>query len=170
MLLKSEGFNELEKMLDELGTLEKGAVAKEMLTAGREEVKKVWLEEIDKNNYRSRTKKEFVKERTKKNPMDQNVKSTKVKENKYGRFTTIYPFSEEERIRRNVPVKMRNAHKAYLLHYGWDDNLPQHIAANGGTPKHYEGSRWVDDVERIGSERAYKVMDEIITKYIQSKG
>ena len=28
--------------------------------------------------------------------MDQNVKSTKVKENKYGRFTTIYPFSEEE--------------------------------------------------------------------------
>lgn len=165
MLLKSEGFNELEKMLDDIGTLERGKISDEALSAGKQEVRKVWLEEIER---RKLDQDDLNYDRT--HQMKKNVKTTKNKENKYGKFATIYPFAEEERKRRGKMVKMRNAEKAYLLHYGWDDNLPQHVAANGGTPKHYEGSRWVDDVEKIGSERAYKVMDEIITNYIQSKG
>lgn len=159
MILKTNGFDDLQKMLDDIGTLEKGNIAEKMLDAGKADVRKVWRDVIGEKDY------------VRLGLMEDKVNATKVKENNFGHFCSIYPFGEEkDRVRRGKTVTMRNAAKAYLLHYGWDGNWPSQIAANHGVPPHFKGSRFVDKIEKIGSEMAHKTMNEIFSQYLQSKG
>ena len=78
MLLKVEGFDDLSKMLDDIGTLERGKISDEALSAGKQEVRKVWLEEIERRKF---DQEDLNYERT--HQMKKNVKTTKNKENEY---------------------------------------------------------------------------------------
>ena len=92
--------------------------------------------------------------------MLKNIKSSRVKTNKYGKFTVTYPMGSERRIRRGKEVEVRHAEKAFYQHYGYFNVL---------TGKFHRGDRWVEIVEIKAEPAAERVMQTIWDKYLQEK-
>lgn len=150
-LFRCEGMEHLEKMLTELSTLDQGRAAEDMLNAGKVQVEKAWKHQIEKHDLK------------KTHLMLNKVNSGKPKHNVYGAFVSTYPYGEEVRTDRNgKKYKVRNATKAFMLHYGF---------YNHATDSFYtEAKGWVDDVEKEAMETATAVMEKIFEQYLNSKG
>lgn len=148
-LFRCEGMEHLEKMFKELSTLEQGKVAEDMLNAGKVEVEKAWKKIIDKRDLK------------RKGLMKSTVKSTKPKHNVYGTFLSTYPFGVEKDTATGKS-RVRNAEKAFYLHYGFMNVRTGHF--------YRDAVGWVDEVEKEAMDKATAVMEKIYENYIRSKG
>lgn len=138
-LLHVEGIDDMTRMLDKISALDEGKVIEDMLKEGAKDVEKAWTDNIIKRDYRD-SRKMLLK-----------VNTGRVKKNQWGRFNTTYPFGVH--VRRWG--KVRNAAKAFYLHYGFPG---------------YTGTRWVDNVEKDASKTAPDTMQKVFDKFIEQKG
>lgn len=145
--LKISGLAQLEKEIAAIAELNGGQIITQMLKEGTKEVKAKWEEE---------TKLRHVDT----GEMLKNIKSSRVKTNKYGKFTVTYPMGSERRIRRGKEVEVRHAEKAFYQHYGYFNVL---------TGKFHRGDRWVEIVEIKAEPAADRVMQTMWDKYLQEK-
>lgn len=144
---KISGLAQLQKEIAAIAELNGGQIITQMLKEGTKEVKTKWEEE---------TKLRHVDT----GEMLKNIKSSRVKTNKYGKFTVTYPMGSEHRIRRGKDVEVRHAEKAFYQHYGYFNVL---------TGKFHRGDRWVEIVEIKAEPAAERVMQTIWDKYLQEK-
>lgn len=144
---KISGLAQLQKEIAAIAELNGGQIITQMLKEGTKEVKTKWEEE---------TKLRHVDT----GEMLKNIKSSRVKTNKYGKFTVTYPMGSERRIRRGKEVEVRHAEKAFYQHYGYFNVL---------TGKFHRGDRWVEIVEIKAEPAAERVMQTIWDKYLQEK-
>lgn len=138
----------MEKLLDDLSVLDKSKCVEDMVNVGRVEVEKAWRHQIKKYHLK------------KSGLMGNNITSSAPKLNTLGCFSTIYPQGwEYYKTGKNKGKKrVRNAAKAFMLHYGF---------YNVRTNQRYEEAMgWVDDVEKEGTETAYKKMYKVYEMYI----
>ena len=148
-LMKCEGLDSLIKKLDSLSTLEKGEVEETMLISGSQDVKKAWIHQID------------VRGLKRSGLMKANITSGKPKTNIYGMFTTIYPQGYEYD-KKTGKKRVRNAEKAFYLHYGFYNHVTDSIYRNA--------IGWVDAVNDEAFRTATATMNKIFENYIKSKG
>lgn len=139
------GLAELQKEIAKIAELDGGQLAKEMLKEGSKDVKKKWEDEV-----------EVLHKRTGK--MLENVKTSRVKKNKYGYYTVTYPMNTEIRVRRGQTIEFRHAEKAFYQHYGWTNNR------NG---KFYQGDRFVELVDIKAEAEATRTMQRIWDNYLK---
>lgn len=143
--LRISGLAELQKEIAKIAELDGGQLAKEMLKEGSKDVKKKWEEEV-----------RVLHRQT--GRMLENVKSSRVKKNKYGHFTVTYPMESETRIRRGQMIEFRHAEKAFYMHYGWTNNR------NG---KFYQGDRFVELIDIKAEAEATRTMQKIWDDYLR---
>lgn len=146
--LKISGLTELQKQIAEIAEMDGGKIANEMLKAGSKEVADTWTNV-------SRQKHVLTGE------MVKNIKSSRIKKNKYGRFTVTYPFGSETRVRRGQIVKVRHAEKAFYQHYGYFNVL---------AGRYIPGDRFVDTIDAEAEPKANKTMQQIWDNYLKKKG
>lgn len=148
-LMRCEGLDSLIKKLDSLSTLEKGQIEETMLLAGSQDVKRAWIHQIEVRGLeRSRL-------------MKKQITSSKPKTNIYGMFTTIYPQGWEYD-EKTGKKRVRNAEKAFYLHYGFYNHQTNEI--------YKEAVGWINDVENEAFRTATATMNKIFENYIKSKG
>ena len=135
--LEVTGLDEVTEQMKNMGQLS-GKVADEMLIAASEEMVPAWKTAITRYGH--------VKTGTMRN----SVKPTKIKPRLGGKEMFVYP-QGYDRTNRKKPV--RNAEKAFVLHYG---------------RKNMNGSHFVDAAETEGEPKAAAAMikrwDEFIEK------
>lgn len=144
---KISGLAQLQKEIAAIAELNGGQIITQMLKEGTKEVKTKWEEETRLRHVDT-------------GEMLKNIKSSRVKTNKYGKFTVTYPMGSERRIRRGKEVEVRHAEKAFYQHYGYFNVL---------TGKFHRGDRWVEIVEIKAEPAAERVMQTIWDKYLQEK-
>ncbi len=144
---KISGLAQLQKEIAAIAELNGGEIIKTMLKEGSKEVKAKWEEETQVRHVYT-------------GEMLDNIKTSRVKKNKYGSFTVTYPMGSEHRIRKGKDVTVRNAEKAFYQHYGYFNVL---------TGKFHRGDRWVEIVDIKAEPAAERVMQNIWDKYLQEK-
>ena len=161
-VMRCEGLDNLIKKLNDIAELDKAGVTESMLLAGSQDVKKAWEHEI--------VKRDLIKSGL----MSKNITSSKPKMNIYGMFTTIYPQGWEydnpdipaetasEQEEPNGKKRVRNAEKAFMLHYGFYNHVTGEV--------YTKAVGWVDDVEAEAFRTATATMEKIFNNYIKSKG
>lgn len=112
-----------------------GEVADEMLLAGAEEVKRVWKETAERHGYRET------------GDMIESIRADKAPKSDANdvRRINVYPRGED---RKGV----RNAEKAYVLHYG--------------TSK-IHGSHWVDEADQDADPMVQDVFEKIWDRHLK---
>lgn len=112
-----------------------GEVADEMLLAGAEEVKRAWKETAERHGYRET------------GDMIESIRADKAPKSDANdvRRINVYPRGKD---RKGV----RNAEKAFLLHYG--------------TSK-IHGSHWVDEAERDAGPMVQDVFEKIWDRHLK---
>ena len=112
-----------------------GEVADEMLLAGAEEVKRAWKETAERHGYRET------------GDMIESIRADKAPKSDANdvRRISVYPRGED---RKGV----RNAEKAYVLHYG--------------TSK-IHGSHWVDEADQDAGPMAQDVFEKIWDRHLK---
>lgn len=131
------GADELADELIKMGEAT-GETARSMIERGAEELVKSWKEVI--------TQRGHVDTGT----MRDSVKPGKIKNEGGALSVEVYPQGTQKQPGRKKAV--RNAEKAFILHYGW---------------KSKEGTHFVDEVEKEGGEKAVEAMTEIFNDYIE---
>lgn len=129
--IENEGLDETIRQMDRLG-LTSGKLADEMLNAGAEHIKKAWVSAIDRYDHIDN------------GDMRRNVGYRKPK-NAWGKKTLeVYPIGKGEK-------GVRNAEKAFVLHYG---------------RKNMTGSHFVDAAEKEGEPKAEAAMLAVFDDYL----
>lgn len=155
MTVRFDGVDELNNMLHDIGSLENGNVTDKMLKKGQKVVEKKWNEEIK------------VKNHIHTGLMMKKVKSTKIKANKYGKFLSTFPQGEDttyvnkkgETKKRKKPI--RNAEKAFYLHYGWFMHGGMHLI---------KGDHFVDKIETGSIDETSEEMAKVLDDFLRNKG
>ena len=136
-----QGIDEIAQGLELLGQ-RTGPMAEDMLRAGAVMLIGTWNQVI------------IARGHVDTGSMLKAVKATKIKENKDGNLEIqVYPQGAERKEHRKKPV--RNAEKAFVLHYGW---------------KSRQGDHFVDEIEREGTPKALEAMEYIMDKQIERSG
>lgn len=131
----TSGIDDIVKQMAELGELA-GDVADEMLIAGAKEVTEGWKEAAEQYGLKDT------------GDMIKSIGPTRVKTVGGLRAIEVYPQGKD---RKGV----RNAEKAFLLHYG-TSSIP--------------AKRWVDKADQISAEPAEKAMREVWDKELRRRG
>nr|DAR14798.1 MAG TPA: hypothetical protein [Caudoviricetes sp.] len=136
-----QGIDGLAKGLELLGQ-KTGPMAEDMLHAGALILIGTWNRVI------------IARGHVETGAMLRSVKATKPKINKDGNLEIqVYPQGAERKEHRKKPV--RNAEKAFVLHYGW---------------KSKKGDHFVDEIEESGTPKAIDAMEYIMSKEIERSG
>lgn len=131
--LSFDGLDDVVKQMEQMGQMG-GKVAEEMLLAGATEMEKAWQESIRRFGH------------VKYGDMLKSVGSTKIKPVKTGGKTLeVYPKGKD---RKGV----RNAEKAFILHYG---------------KKGLVASHFVETAEKEGEPKAAAAMEARWDRFIQ---
>lgn len=153
----------IDSIADEMAWLGEaaGETADEMLLAGAEEVKRAWQETAERHGYRDS------------GDMIESIGYAKApKALDSGKMIDIYPKGTD---RKGV----RNAEKAYLLHYGTSNDAKakkrraarqkaKGKANTTGELSHlWMGTHWVDEAEREALPRVQKVFEDIWDKHLK---
>ena len=130
----TNGFDELAAELKKLGQLDNGELVEAMLDAGAEVVVREWKNGIQK----------VVKTKRSKGELLESIGTGKGVE-KVGDVSTetIYPVGKDSK-------GVRNAEKAFILHYGKSGQAP---------------TLFVDDVEAVAEDEAVEAMSEVFNKF-----
>jgi len=131
----TSGLDDIVKQMAELGELA-GDVADEMLFAGAKAVAEGWKEAAEQ--YQLKDTGDMIK----------SIGTTRVKTVGGLRAIEVYPQGKD---RKGV----RNAEKAFLLHYG-TSSIP--------------AKRWVEKADQISAEPAEKEMREVWDKELRRRG
>lgn len=131
-----DGLEDVVQQMASMGQLT-GKVADEMLYAGSEEMTTAWKNNIAKTG--------LVKTGT----MYRSVKPTKIKTVPSGKAIEVYP-QGTDRNNRKKPV--RNAEKAFVLHYG---------------KRSFAGTHFVDQAMAEGEPLANKAMEKRWDEFIE---
>lgn len=142
---KVSGLLELQKEIAKISEMDNGALAKQMLREGSKNVADTWRQETEKRHKL-------------KGYMLRGIKSTNPKKNRIGRYTVTYPMGEEYRVRRGNATIVRDAEKAFYLHYGY---------INPRNGKFYHGDRWVEVVDKTAEPLVDKTMQAIWDKWLK---
>lgn len=112
-----------------------GEVADEMLLAGAEEVKRAWKETAERHGYRET------------GDMIESIRADKAPKSDANdvRRISVYPRGED---RKGV----RNAEKAFLLHYG---------------TSRIRGSHWIEEVEQKALPTVQQVFEDIWDRHLK---
>lgn len=112
-----------------------GEVADEMLLAGAEEVKRAWKETAERHGYRET------------GDMIESIRADKVPKSDANdvRRISVYPRGED---RKGV----RNAEKAFLLHYG---------------TSRIRGSHWIEEAEQKALPTVQQVFEDILDRHLK---
>ena len=132
--MSTKGLDEIAEDFKRLGEVAEPEFMDELLDAGAEEVKDAWDMIIREEGYvdtGEMRKSVGVAKGTEKGPKRE-----------------IYPQGKDKK-------GVRNAEKAYILHYGKSTKL---------------GTRFVDDVERIAETKSYIAMQDVFNDYLKTKG
>ena len=140
------GFEDITKMLESIGEMDRGNLEEKMIEAGAEETKGIWKEEI--------TARGFIKSGEMINHIEADEK---IKGKADTSYKDVYPTGTVTRGKKR-PIETRNAEKAYVLHYG----------TGGGTGRIY-GSRFVDAIRKKAEDRNYYAMKKIMDDYIDKQ-
>ena len=132
--MSTKGLNEIADDLKRLGEVAEPEFMDELLDTGAEEVKDAWDLIIREEGYVDSG--------------DMRESVGVAKGTKKGSKREIYPQGKD---RKGV----RNAEKAYYLHYGTSKKI---------------GTRWVDTVERIAETKSYIAMQDVFNDYLKMKG
>ena len=129
--LRVQGLDELEKELQQFaGKTEEIEAA--MLEAGAEELKQAWKYHILKKGHVDT------------GSMVDAVKASKPRKGRGGTSVDVYPQGKDQK-------GVRNAEKAFLLHYGWKDK---------------PGDHFVDNVEQDAEEAVADAMEGVLDEYL----
>ena len=126
----------IDSIADEMAWLGEaaGETADEMLLAGAEEVKRAWQETAERHGYRDS------------GDMIESIGYAKApKALDSGKMIDIYPKGTDRK-------SVRNAEKAYLLHYG---------------TSHIQGSHWIDEAEQKALPAVQQVFEDIWDKHLK---
>ena len=142
--MTTSGIDDVFDVLKNLELLGDGEVIDEVLTAGSDEIKKAWQDEIQKQG--------FVDT----GDMLNSVDSTRVTVN----VSEIYPQGTD---RKGV----RNAEKAFCLHYGvgHGKRAKRRKYKNKHTIK---ASHFVDNAEKNAEEKVVSAMQNALDKFVDS--
>lgn len=132
--VKISGLDELQSKLSQLSKDVELELADEMLDAGAEIAIRVWQDTIKAYDYIDT------------GDMHDSVGVTN--QTKKGSIREIYPLGKDNK-------GVRNAEKAFYLHYGKTTML---------------GSRFVDYIDDTVSKEATKAMEKVYSDYIKNKG
>ncbi len=133
---RTEGLDDIIEQMTAMGETT-GELADEMLYAGAGEVRQAWKESAEKHKHRDTG--DMIKS------IDYSKKPTKIGDIK---SVDIYPMGKDKK-------GVRNAEKAFLLHYG--------------TSK-IEGSHWVDDADDMAGPKVEERLTEIFNKWMDEHG
>lgn len=128
-----KGTDELARALDDLGG-RTGDLARSMIAVGASKMLASWVDKIKEHGHVDT------------GAMWKSVKSGKVKNDGVLSVET-YPQGKDKK-------GVRNAEKAFILHYGW---------------KGKAGSHFVDEVEEQGGEEAVQAMEDFMGTFIDMK-
>lgn len=140
MGISTTGLDDLMQSMKELGELDNGELTENMLEAGAEVVAKEWKDGIKSVTRGSK--------RSTGDMADSVATSKDIKKLKDVSTKTIYPQGKD---RKGV----RNAEKAFILHYGKTTQL---------------GTHFVDDVEEKAGGPSVDAMEQIFDEFITKKG
>lgn len=142
--VSTTGFSDFLKNLEDLGE-DVDAMAADMLEAGSEVAVEEWKKGIQDEEHRIVAKdgKGFVSKRGYIDTGD--MVNSVGRTMKKGRAAEIYPQGKD---RKGV----RNAEKAFVLHYG---------------TSHYQGSRFVDDIEDKAGPEINVAMGHVMDDYLK---
>lgn len=133
------GLDEAVKWMERMGELT-GDMADAMLKAGAEEVREAWREAAERHRHRDT------------GAMIESIGYARKPKTVDGvRTLDIYPRGKDHK-------GVRNAEKAFILHYGRNLN-------NGKRNASY----WVDDADRTSDRTVVPAMLEVFDKYLTSK-
>lgn len=135
------GIDELAKELKKLGELDNDKLVGDMLESGADAVIEEWKKGIKK----------VVKSGSKRSTGElvNSVTATKgIKKVDDVSSKTIYPAGKDSK-------GVRNAEKAFILHYGKSGQPP---------------TLFVDDVETAAEDKAAKAMEEVFNDYLEKEG
>lgn len=148
MSIKTSGFKDFFDNLKTLGE-DIDSIAESMLEAGAEVTVAEWKKGIQEERHKivNRHGKGYIEKNgyIDTGDMEKSVDSSILKS---GRSAEIYPRGKD---RKGV----RNATKAYVLHYG-KSSMP--------------GSRFVDKIEDKAAPEVYEAMDNIMDEYLKKHG
>lgn len=131
--LRVQGLDELEKELQQFSG-ETEAIEAAMLEAGAEKLKEAWLYHILKKGHVDT------------GSMMDAVKASKPRKGRGGTSVDVYPQGKDQK-------GVRNAEKAFLLHYGWKDK---------------PGNHFVDNIEQDAEEAVAETMEGVLNKYLMN--
>lgn len=130
--LRVEGLEALEEDLRKFGD-RADEIGNAMLEAGAEELKESWKYHILKSGH------------VDSGSMVDSVKASKPKRNRDdGKYVEVFPHGKDKK-------GVRNAEKAYLLHYGWGDKT---------------GDHFVDQVEKDAEEPVAEALENVLDEYL----
>ena len=132
--LNVSGFDELIDELKAAGQMANEELVGEMLRAGAEEVKKAWKEVATERDFHDS------------GDMIESIGfARKPKDIADARIIEVYPQGTDKK------TGVRNAEKAFLLHYGWSSFSPTH---------------WVDEADERATEPAIKAMERVFNAHM----
>lgn len=129
--LRVEGLEALEEDLRKFGD-RADEIGNAMLEAGAEELKESWKYHILKSGH------------VDSGSMVDSVKASKPRKGRGGTSVDVYPQGKDQK-------GVRNAEKAFLLHYGWKDK---------------PGDHFVDNVEQDAEEAVADAMESVLNEYL----
>lgn len=133
--LKVQGLDTFTAQLDRIGQ-RLGPVGEQMLHAGAEQMKRAWVSAIDRHGHVDN------------GDMRKSVRPTKIKTTSGTPSIEVYPQGKD---RKGV----RNAEKAFVLHYGFKSN---------------GGSHFVDEAVDKGEGPATEAMAAVFDDFLKSEG
>ncbi|MEA4927575.1 MAG: hypothetical protein VB104_02735 [Candidatus Limiplasma sp.] len=145
------GINETVESLKEMGLFTE-KMAEEMVEIGASVTADAWKEVIEERRH-------IVN-----GDMLKSVQPTSVL--RYGNgnpYADVYP----QGVDRNG---VRNAEKAYMLHYGWKaGKASRHNKKSKGAKGAYKGDHFVDEAERRAEQRVEDAMDTFGDRYLEGE-
>lgn len=124
-------INDIAEKLKMLGDVNNNGVTEKILGAGAEIAVNEWKTGVQGAGH-----------------VDTGAMLNSVKARTEGNISEIYPQGKDKK-------GVRNAEKAFILHYGNSDKL---------------GDRFVDDIEKEIENKAPEVMQEAFEKYLEERG
>lgn len=132
-----DGLDDLMERMTSVGEMLNGELADRMLLAGAEKVKEAWKNSAEKHNHRDNG-----------DMIDSIGYASKPSDLGGVRSIDIYPQGTDKK-------GVRNAEKAFLLHYGWSD---------------YTGSHWIDDADRECDSTVVPAMAAVFDAELAKRG
>lgn len=141
--LSTDGIEDLENQLKRIETGLRGRAVQTALKAGGEVLVRAWQSEIETSHPGTAT-------------MRDSVQMTEVRAEADGASIEVYPMGTDKRHRIN------NAQKAYILHYGRNQNKRGRKAI--------KGDKFVNKAERAAKDEAIAAMQTALNDFIAGKG